>query len=152
MFAKITSQVREQCKCLLIILLILQTVPVSFFFFAAHSFPRLLQIERNKSLGVLHSCFSNPTGWGCHETLSILIVSRAWRGRPFLLCPFSDHITSGLFSVRQEISFPPLQFLICVARFPKDLVVVAQTSPCWTNSSKGHGQQRIRECFGLEKT
>lgn len=71
MFAKIASRVREQCKCLLIILLILQTDSPSVFF-AAHSFPRQPQIERNKSLGIFHSCLSNPIGWCCHETASIL--------------------------------------------------------------------------------
>jgi len=71
MFAKITSQVREQCQCLLIILLILQTDGPSVFF-AAHSFPRQPQIERNKSLSVFHSCLSNPTGWCCRQTVRLL--------------------------------------------------------------------------------
>lgn len=71
MFAKITSQVREQCTHLLIILLILQTDSPSVFL-AAHSFPSQPQIERNKSPGVFHSCLSNPTGCGCHEAARIL--------------------------------------------------------------------------------
>lgn len=120
MFAKITSQVREQCRCLLIILLSLQTDSPSVFFFfffcAAHSFPRQPQIERNKVVGIFHSCLSNPLRWcwNCEDSWNSEYphMSRAWRSRPCLICLLFDHIRSAAFSTRQEPSSLPFHILM----------------------------------------
>lgn len=58
MFAKITSQVREQCKCLLIILLILQTVPVSFLLLTA--FPDSLKKKGTRVWVYFTAAFQIP--------------------------------------------------------------------------------------------
>lgn len=137
MFAKITSQVREQWKCLLIILLILQTGGPSVFF-AAHSFPRQPQIERNRSLGVFHSCLSNPTGWCCHETMSILTwvePEEADRSLPASFLTTSALVLSPWGKRHHFLLFGSLLMLqdtLKTQRWSK-----LSRSPCWTNGPKG---------------
>lgn len=86
-----------------------------FFFFAAHSFPRQPQIERNKVLGIFHSCLSNPLRWcwNCEDSWNSEYphMSRAWRSRPCLICLLFDHVRSAAFSMRQEPSSLPFQIL-----------------------------------------
>lgn len=132
MFAKITSQVREQRRCLLTILLILQT-DSSGVFFAAHSFPRQLQIERNKVLGIFHSCLSNPTGWcwNCKDSWKNEYphTGTVSRSRPLLTCLFWGTTLVLFFFSTREPSLPTFHILTYVARCSEDPTVTKLSRP-----------------------
>lgn len=124
-----------------------KTVLVSFF--AAHSFPRQLQIERNKVLGIFHSCLSNPTGWCWNWKGSWKSeyphTSTVWRSRSFLICLFLGQCWFYFFSTRGEPSLPTFQILLYVARCSKDPTVIKLSmSSQWTQPDEFRERQGAR--------